>query len=152
MCHYIQVFSQTAVAPNSCVTRGCHSPLRRTQKQQSNESRVSVCRMCAALAGCGVARQRCDANAVCVRGGAGAGGASRAESACACVEGYAGDGLRCDDVDECAAGRSGAQGPCPPGALCLNARGSFHCRCPPGLQLNNDSSACVGTHKNTQFI
>ncbi len=86
--------------------------------------------------GCGVV---CSEDAICERQGN--------RSFCACIEGFAGDGINCEklpdcltghrrveeacvDIDECAEGLDS----CGDSAICDNTVGAFSCSCPDGFE------------------
>jgi len=58
--------------------------------------------------------------------------------ACACVQGYEGDGFTCKDIDECNLDTI----KCPLNSKCLNYDGGYKCECLVGFQMNATTKIC----------
>jgi hypothetical protein len=84
---------------------------------------------CTDIDECAADAAPCDANATCTN--------SDGSYACACGEGFEGDGTACTDIDECAADAA----PCDANATCTNSDGSYTCACNEGFE--GDGTACT---------
>ena len=59
--------------------------------------------------------------------------------ACACRDGFTGDGVTCDDIDECA---DPALNDCTGNTVCLNVPSTFLCECAPGYSSTDGGDTC----------
>ncbi|MBI5608821.1 MAG: hypothetical protein HY902_08055 [Deltaproteobacteria bacterium] len=87
---------------------------------QKNDCGKSVGFACVDIDECKEGTSGCSDNAVCTNSVGGV--------ACACKDGYQGDGKTCDDIDECLTDNGG----CSPDATCQNYEGGRFCICKPG--------------------
>lgn len=93
---------------------------------------------CVDLDECDAATDDCDPNATCTN--------LPGSFACACDDGWTGDGRTCADVDECADGAAG----CDPLATCTNTPGGATCACPDGYA--GDGASCLDVDECAEML